>query len=69
MAGKEIEVSPQFRLYLHTKSANPRFPPEVQAETCLINFTCTETGLEEQLLAETVRRERPDLATQKSIFN
>ena len=33
----------------------------MQAETCLVNFTCTEAGLEEQLLAVTVRRERPDL--------
>jgi dynein heavy chain len=50
---------------LHTKLSNPRFAPEVQAETCLVNFTCTEAGLEEQLLAVTVRRERPDLAAQK----
>jgi hypothetical protein len=31
--------------YLHTKLSNPHYPPEVQAETALINFTVTEAGL------------------------
>ena len=31
-----------FRLFLHTKLSNPHYPPEVQAETTLINFTVTE---------------------------
>ena len=46
--------------------SNPHYPPEVQAEAALINFTVTEAGLEEQLLALTVQKERPDLALQKS---
>jgi dynein heavy chain len=63
---KELEFSPNFRLYLHTKLSNPHYPPEVQAETCLVNFTVTEAGLEDQLLAFTVLKERPDLATLKT---
>jgi len=35
--------------------------PEMQAQCTLINFTVTKDGLEEQLLAEVVRCERPDL--------
>ena len=35
--------------------------PEMQAQCTLINFTVTKDGLEEQLLAEVVRSERPDL--------
>uniref|UniRef100_A0A8B9HT19 Dynein, axonemal, heavy chain 11 n=1 Tax=Astyanax mexicanus TaxID=7994 RepID=A0A8B9HT19_ASTMX len=53
------------RLILHTKLANPHFPPELQAQTTLINFTVTHTGLEEQLLGQVVSRERPDLENLK----
>jgi dynein heavy chain len=44
---KEIPLSPDFKLYLQTKLSNPHYPPEVQAETCLINFTVTQSGLED----------------------
>ena len=59
----EVEFHPQFKLYLHTKLSNPHYPPEIQAETTLINFTVTSAGLEDQLLALVVRKERLDLAT------
>jgi hypothetical protein len=38
----------------------------LQAETTLINFTVTEAGLEDQLLALVVDRERADLEAAKS---
>ena len=38
----------------------------MQAETTLVNFTVTLKGLEDQLLSLVVRRERPDLASQKA---
>lgn len=41
--------------------ANPHYKPEMQAQTTLINFTVTRDGLEDQLLAEVVKAERPDL--------
>ncbi|KAJ8415860.1 hypothetical protein AAFF_G00404170 [Aldrovandia affinis] len=63
---KECEYHSGFRLLLHTKLANPHFPPELQAQTTLINFTVTRGGLEEQLLGEVVTRERPDLEALKS---
>lgn len=63
---QEVEVSPHFRLYLHTKLSNPHYPPEIQAETTLVNFSVTQAGLEEQLLALVVKNERPDLAAQRS---
>jgi dynein heavy chain len=47
---------------MHTKLQNPHYPPEIQAECTLINFTVTESGLEDQLLAIVVQKERPDLA-------
>ncbi|RYG69831.1 hypothetical protein EON64_01755, partial [archaeon] len=58
----EVEFHKDFKLYLHTKLSNPHYPPEIQAETTLINFTVTAAGLEDQLLALVVRKERLDLA-------
>ena len=37
----------------------------MQAQATLINFTVTRDGLEEQLLAEVVATERPDLEKTK----
>ena len=65
LGDKEIALHDDFNLILHTKLSNPHYPPEIQAECCLINFTVTEAGLEDQLLALVVRKERPDLAQQK----
>lgn len=41
----------------------------MQAQTTLINFTVTRDGLEDQLLAEVVKAERPDLEELKVINN
>lgn len=65
---KEVEYHPDFRLILHTKLANPHYKPEMQAQTTLVDFTVTRDGLEEQLLAEVVRAERPDLEQSKVIY-
>jgi dynein heavy chain len=66
MGDREIDFNPEFRLILQTKLANPHYKPEMQAQTTLINFTVTRDGLEDQLLAEVVKVERPDLEAQKS---
>ncbi|XP_065217396.1 dynein beta chain, ciliary [Planococcus citri] len=63
---KEVEYNSSFRLILHTKLANPHYKPEIQAQTTLINFTVTRDGLEDQLLAEVVKAERPDLEETKA---
>jgi hypothetical protein len=57
----EVEVDPKFRLYLQTKLSNPHYKPEIAAQTTLMNFCVTEKGLEDQLLAQVVDHERPDL--------
>ncbi|XP_052121255.1 dynein beta chain, ciliary-like [Frankliniella occidentalis] len=66
MGDKEVEYNDAFRLILHTKLANPHYKPEMQAQTTLINFTVTRDGLEDQLLAEVVKAERPDLEELKA---
>ncbi|XP_041843992.1 dynein heavy chain 11, axonemal [Melanotaenia boesemani] len=65
IGGKECEYNSNFQLILHTKLANPHFPPELQAQTTLINFTVTPVGLEEQLLGQVVSYERPNLEALK----
>eukprot|EP01022_Parablepharisma_sp_SALTPOND_P024634 TRINITY_DN551_c0_g1_i3.p1 TRINITY_DN551_c0_g1~~TRINITY_DN551_c0_g1_i3.p1 ORF type:complete len:1302 (-),score=226.01 TRINITY_DN551_c0_g1_i3:962-4867(-) len=62
LGDKQLNYNDNFRMFLQTKLSNPHFPPELQAETTLINFAVTEEGLEDQLLAHVVRKERPDLA-------
>ncbi|XP_066917361.1 dynein beta chain, ciliary-like [Clytia hemisphaerica] len=66
LGDKEIEYHPNFRLILQTKLANPHYKPEMQAQTTLINFTVTREGLEDQLLANVVAKERPDLEETKA---
>ena len=63
--GEEIEFDMNFQLFLQTKLANPHYKPEIAAQCTLVNFTSTESGLEDQLLARVVNVERPDLEAQK----
>ncbi|XP_053322781.1 dynein axonemal heavy chain 11 [Spea bombifrons] len=65
---KECDYNKNFRLIIHTKLANPHYKPELQAQTTLINFTVTTDGLEDQLLADVVSVERPDLESLKSMI-
>lgn len=62
----EVEQYRDFRLFLHTKLFNPHYPPQVQAETTVINFMVTPAGLEDQLLSVVIKTERPDLASHRS---
>lgn len=63
---KEIDYNHNFRLILQTKLGNPHFKPEIQAQTTLINFSITDDGLHQQLMAEVVTIERADLEERKS---
>ncbi len=44
-AGKDLTLDPKFRLFMQTKLSSPDYPPEIQAEMTIINFTVTEPGL------------------------
>ncbi len=50
----KIEVDKDMKIYVFTKIANPSFSPEVFIKLCVINFTVTPEGLEDQLLASVV---------------
>jgi len=62
---KPIVYSAIFKLFLTSKLSNPHYLPEISIKVTLINFTVTIKGLEDQLLVEVVKFERPDLESQK----
>ena len=57
---EQVEMSPNFRLYLSTKLPNPQFSPEIYIRCTVVNFLITEDSLHEQLLAYAVTLELPD---------
>ena len=65
VGGEEVEVDPRFRLFLQTRLPNPHYRPEVQAQTSVINFIATESGLTDQLLARVVNEEKAELEGRK----
>jgi dynein heavy chain len=65
---KEVEYDERFKLYLQTKLSNPHYRPEIVAQTTLLNFIVTDQGLEDQLLATTVNKERPDLEVLRASY-
>merc|ERR1719247_3243137 len=56
-----LEYSPNFKLFLTTKLANPHYPPEVCVTVCLLNFVTTAEGLSDQLLAKLVAKDFPEM--------
>ena len=54
---KMIDYDNNFKLYFITNLGNPRLLPEVYIKVAVINFTVTEVGLSQQLLAEIVKIE------------
>lgn len=65
LADKEVPWDDGFRLYLCTKLSNPNYAPEVFGRTMIINYSVTESGLEEQLLNEVVSFEEAELEEQR----
>lgn len=61
----EIIFDPNFRLFLHTELPNPHYAPEVSSQCTIINFAVTSQGLEDQLLAKVVSREKPALERER----
>ena len=67
VADKKMDYVPSFKMMLVTRLPNPKFSPELQAKTTLIDFTVTQKGLEEQLLAKVIQREQKALEDQLNI--
>ncbi|XP_062874230.1 dynein axonemal heavy chain 10 [Trichomycterus rosablanca] len=65
LGDKEVDYDPNFKLYLNTKLANPRYSPAVFGKAMVINYTVTLKGLEDQLLSVIVGFERKELEEQR----
>jgi len=65
LGGSEINYHSDFAFFLTTKLPNPHYLPEICIKVTLINFTVTPQGLEDQLLVEVIKVERPELELQK----
>jgi dynein heavy chain len=61
----DIDYDENFRFYMTTKLPNPHYLPDVCIKSTIINFMITMDGLEDQLLGDVVRQERPDLEEKK----
>eukprot|EP00105_Crassostrea_gigas_P044993 XP_019929141.1 PREDICTED: dynein beta chain, ciliary isoform X4 [Crassostrea gigas] len=59
--GRRVLCQPDFRFYLSTPLAKPRFNPEVASTTTLINFGVSHDTLTEDLLTRAFARMRPEL--------
>uniref|UniRef100_A0A4W5KBW3 Dynein heavy chain ATP-binding dynein motor region domain-containing protein n=1 Tax=Hucho hucho TaxID=62062 RepID=A0A4W5KBW3_9TELE len=66
LGDSDIDYNKKFKFYMTTKMANPHYLPEVCIKVTIINFTVTKSGLEDQLLSDVVRLERPDLEEQRN---
>ncbi|XP_055846772.1 dynein axonemal heavy chain 10 isoform X2 [Episyrphus balteatus] len=65
LGDREVDYDENFRIYLTTKFANPVFDPAVYAKAMVVNYSVTNSGLEDQLLSVVVQCERPDLEEQR----
>ena len=65
LGDKEVDYDPNFKLYLNTKLANPKYTPAIFGRTMIINYTVTLKGLEDQLLSVIVGSEKKELEEQR----
>jgi dynein heavy chain len=61
----DVPYSDEFKFMITTKLANPHYMPEICIKVTIINFTVTMKGLEDQLLVDVIKNERPDLEERK----
>jgi dynein heavy chain len=62
----DVPYDENFALSITTKMANPHYLPEICIKVTIINFTVTLLGLEDQLVAEVVANENPELAAKRT---
>uniref|UniRef100_A0A8D3AXA9 AAA+ ATPase domain-containing protein n=1 Tax=Scophthalmus maximus TaxID=52904 RepID=A0A8D3AXA9_SCOMX len=65
LGDKEVDYDPNFKLYLNTKQANPKYSPSVFGKAMVINYSVTLKGLEDQLLSVIMGFEKKELEEQR----
>ena len=58
---QDVDYDKLFKLFITSKLPNPNFLPEIFIKVTVINFTVTFEGLQDQLLGEVVKIERPEI--------
>ena len=61
IADQDLDYDEKFMMYMTSRLANPHFSPELAAKTTIIDFTVTQGGLEQQLLARLISKEQKSL--------
>ena len=61
LGDRDVDVAPGFRIAIATPSPSPKLTPELCARVSAVDFTVTQAGLEDQLLARLVLAERREL--------
>ena len=62
---KTLTYNDHFKLFMTTTLPNPHYSPEAFVKVTIINFAITPQGLEDQMLAELVALENPQLEQKK----
>ncbi|XP_047126593.1 cytoplasmic dynein 2 heavy chain 1 isoform X1 [Hydra vulgaris] len=63
---KSVDYNEGFRVYLTTRNPHPELTPDAASLVNEVNFTTTRAGLTGQLLALTLKMEKPELEVKKS---
>ncbi|KAL4470156.1 hypothetical protein ABPG72_009081 [Tetrahymena utriculariae] len=62
---KKIDYDNRFKMYVTTKMANPHYLPEIFIKVTVINFSITFQGLQDQLLGDVMKNEKPEIEKQR----
>jgi len=65
LGDSDVDYDDMFKLYMTSKLSNPHYLPETCIKVTVINFTVTIDGLEDQILGDVVKMERPDIEAKK----
>jgi len=63
---KPHDYNDEFKMVLTSMLPNPAFSPELYAKCCIIDFTVTMAGLEQQLLGRVIGQEKAELEEERA---
>jgi dynein heavy chain 2 len=61
LGSKQVDWQENFRIFLFTRTTDLVLPPDAAALVTLVNFSVTRSGLQSQLLGNTIKHERPEM--------